>query len=230
VEQDTKHLRAFGATAYAHIPKEKRTSKFAPRAYTGIMIGYSLQSKGWRVYLPGQRTILETGDCIFDESTIANKTKLTPVQAQVQVQAQEQEAPTDWALELTPIQLSLPSSGTHPTPAPNTPAPAPAPTPAPTPAPQPPQPTPQPTPAPPQSATPPANPQTAAPPARRTSNRDRKPNAAIYGEDYVVPDRLRATVAALLQTLWNLLPTTQPSQALKLTKGTKQWIQQSLNC
>jgi hypothetical protein len=164
---DLQHLRAFGATAYAHIPKEKRASKFDPRAHTGIMVGYALQSKGWRVYLPQQRTVLETRDCIFDEATIFNK----PLSSTAQAQAQA--APTiDWDMELTPIDLSADTRAPDPQPAsqpasPTQPAqPPPQPAQPPQPAHPPPQPAPQSSQPPPQPAIPPTTSQTATQPPK----------------------------------------------------------------
>jgi len=157
---DLKHLRTFGATAYPHIPKEKRTSKFGPRAHIGYMVGYSLQSKGWRIYLPQQRAILESRDCVFDEST--HKPAITP-----QPTPQAQEPPTDWIKELTPVcdplTISLATTTTPPQPAtPPSPTAPPGDAPLPDPTLQPTVPLPPPM---------PTNPAPTQPPATRTSSR-----------------------------------------------------------
>ena len=49
-----------------HIPKEKRT-KLEPSGKRGIFIGYSENSKGYRIYILGQRSIEISRDVIFEE-------------------------------------------------------------------------------------------------------------------------------------------------------------------
>lgn len=68
VKPDLSHLRIFGCPVYIHIPKEKRT-KLESSGKKGIFIGYSETSKGYRIYIPGQRTIEIGRDVIFEEDT-----------------------------------------------------------------------------------------------------------------------------------------------------------------
>ena len=68
VKPDLSHLRIFGCPIYIHIPKEKRT-KLEPSGKKGIFIGYSETSKGYMIYIPGQRTIEISRDVIFEEDT-----------------------------------------------------------------------------------------------------------------------------------------------------------------
>ncbi|KAK4404748.1 Retrovirus-related Pol polyprotein from transposon TNT 1-94 [Sesamum angolense] len=46
-----KHLRVFGSICYVHIPTEKR-HKLEEKTEKGIFLGYSTQSKGYRIYKP----------------------------------------------------------------------------------------------------------------------------------------------------------------------------------
>ena len=68
---DVSTLRAFGATAYTHVPKEKR-SKLDPRAEKGIMIGYPDFGKGYRVLMP-DGSIVSSRNVVFDESKVLSK-------------------------------------------------------------------------------------------------------------------------------------------------------------
>ena len=58
-------LRAFGCKAYVHVPKEKR-NKLSPRSQVGVLVGYPLGVKGYRVYM-GNRRVVTTRDVLFDE-------------------------------------------------------------------------------------------------------------------------------------------------------------------
>lgn len=49
------HLRIFGSTVYAHIPKEKRQKSDVKRTWTGILIGYMPTTKQIRVWSPTQQ-------------------------------------------------------------------------------------------------------------------------------------------------------------------------------
>ena len=60
------HLKAFGSKAYVHIPKEKR-NKLDFKSIPGYMIGYSVNSKGYRILLDNQ-TVIVSRDVIFNES------------------------------------------------------------------------------------------------------------------------------------------------------------------
>ena len=45
------HLKIFGCPVYIHIAKEKR-SKLDPSGKKGLFVGYSEQSKAYRIYIP----------------------------------------------------------------------------------------------------------------------------------------------------------------------------------
>ena len=58
------HLRIFGYPVYIHVLKERR-SKLEPSGKKGIFVGYSENSKGYRVYVPRQRSVEINRDVIF---------------------------------------------------------------------------------------------------------------------------------------------------------------------
>jgi len=62
------HLRVFGCTAYAHIPKEKRT-KLEKKATKCMFLGYCEDSKAYRLLNLETRQIMKSRDVIFDEQT-----------------------------------------------------------------------------------------------------------------------------------------------------------------
>lgn len=70
------HLRAIGCEVFVHVPKQKRFSKLTSRATKGLLLGYSLQGRGYRVWLPGTRQVIESHDCVFkEEITLKNEDK-----------------------------------------------------------------------------------------------------------------------------------------------------------
>ena len=60
------HLRPFGCVAYAHVPVQKRT-KLDSKTVEGIFVGYSIESKAYRIFDPKKREVNVTRDVIFDE-------------------------------------------------------------------------------------------------------------------------------------------------------------------
>ena len=48
---EVSHLNIFGCPVYIHILKEKR-SKLDPSGKKGLFVGYSEQSKSYRIYIP----------------------------------------------------------------------------------------------------------------------------------------------------------------------------------
>lgn len=61
-----EHLKVFGCIAYANIPKENR-EKLDGKGEKCIFIGYSDESKGYRVYQPEYKKLVISRDVIFDE-------------------------------------------------------------------------------------------------------------------------------------------------------------------
>ncbi|GBN92948.1 Retrovirus-related Pol polyprotein from transposon TNT 1-94 [Araneus ventricosus] len=66
-----KHLKPFGCKAFIHIPKQLR-KKLDMRSKSGILVGYTLQTKGYRIWLPEARKVIETINVRFNESTPVN--------------------------------------------------------------------------------------------------------------------------------------------------------------
>jgi len=72
VRPEAGHLRIFGCPVYVHVPHEKR-SKLDPSTLKGIFVGYSENSKGVRVYIPGHRRIDVSRDVTFDKDAVFKK-------------------------------------------------------------------------------------------------------------------------------------------------------------
>ena len=70
---EVSHLNIFGCPVYIHIPKEK-ISKLDPLGKKGLFIGYSEQSKAYRIYIPGYRQMELSKDVTFDEDSTFKKT------------------------------------------------------------------------------------------------------------------------------------------------------------
>ena len=66
-----KHLKVFGSVCYAQIPKEKRY-KLDEVSEKCIFVGYSSQSKGYRLYSLKTNKIIISRDVLFDESATYN--------------------------------------------------------------------------------------------------------------------------------------------------------------
>nr|UBX54621.1 transposon Pol polyprotein [Lupinus angustifolius] len=66
-----KHLRVFGSICYIHVPKEKR-HKLEDKTIRGIFLGYSTQSKGYRIYNLETKKLIISRDVEVDESAAWN--------------------------------------------------------------------------------------------------------------------------------------------------------------
>lgn len=60
------HIRIFGCTAYAYIPRDER-SKFAPKAIKCILVGYCETQRGFRLWDPVNRRVRISRDVKFYE-------------------------------------------------------------------------------------------------------------------------------------------------------------------
>lgn len=60
------HIRIFGCTAFAHIPRDER-SKFAPKAIKCILVGYCETQKVSRLWDPSNRRVRISRDVKFHE-------------------------------------------------------------------------------------------------------------------------------------------------------------------
>jgi ribonuclease HI len=64
---DLSHLRSFGCRAYVMIPKQMRTHKLAEVSQTGVMVGYAVNGKGWRILMDDDGQVCSSRDVVFDE-------------------------------------------------------------------------------------------------------------------------------------------------------------------
>ncbi|GBM11644.1 Retrovirus-related Pol polyprotein from transposon TNT 1-94 [Araneus ventricosus] len=62
------HLKPFGCLTYVGVPKQIR-KKLDMRAKLGIMMGYALHTKGYRIWLRDENKLIETINVWFDENT-----------------------------------------------------------------------------------------------------------------------------------------------------------------
>jgi hypothetical protein len=74
IKPEVGNLRIFGCLVYIHVPKEKRT-KMEPSGKKGVVVGYSENSKAYRIYVPGQRKIEVRRDVTFHEEAEFKKSR-----------------------------------------------------------------------------------------------------------------------------------------------------------
>eukprot|EP00253_Pinus_taeda_P028274 PITA_28274 len=114
---DVPHFRIFGSHVYFHVPKEKRNKLGASRK-KGIFVGYSENTKGYRIYVAGQREVEISHDVTFDEDMPLIKVDNLPTLRSSQeadtreLKEKEDETMPDVEEPLDPIDppLSEPSS------------------------------------------------------------------------------------------------------------------------
>lgn len=63
------HLKVIGARAFVHV--ETYTKKLEPKAWEGRVVGYSSDSKSWRVYNPTSQSVRESRNVVFIETPSA---------------------------------------------------------------------------------------------------------------------------------------------------------------
>ncbi|UYV75119.1 hypothetical protein LAZ67_12002543 [Cordylochernes scorpioides] len=66
-----KHIRAIGCQVFVHIPRQVRKSKLERRAVKGNLVGYALRGRGYRVWIPEMKKVVESRDCVFKESDVS---------------------------------------------------------------------------------------------------------------------------------------------------------------
>jgi hypothetical protein len=74
IKPKVRHLGIFGFPMYIHVPKEKRT-KMEPSGKKGLFLGYSENSKAYKIYVPGQRQIEVSIYVTFHEEATFNKSR-----------------------------------------------------------------------------------------------------------------------------------------------------------
>jgi hypothetical protein len=74
IKPDIGNLRIFVCSVYIHVPKEKRT-KMEPSGKKGVFVGYTANSKAYRIYVPCQRKIEVRRDVAFHEEVAFKKSK-----------------------------------------------------------------------------------------------------------------------------------------------------------
>ena len=68
------HMRPFGTKCYVHIPEKSRPAgtQLHPRALEGRVVGYNSSSKLYRVYVPGKRTVVVSGQVRFTPAALGS--------------------------------------------------------------------------------------------------------------------------------------------------------------
>jgi len=74
---DVSHFKIFGNPVYFHVPKEKR-NKLGASGKKGIFMGYGENTKGYRIYVAGQREVVISHDVTFDEDMALSKVNNLP--------------------------------------------------------------------------------------------------------------------------------------------------------
>ncbi|KAL1190680.1 Retrovirus-related Pol polyprotein from transposon TNT 1-94 [Cardamine amara subsp. amara] len=62
-----EHFRVWGSLVHVHISYEKR-GKFDDKNTVGIFVGFSEESKGYRIYNPNTKKIMISKDVVFEET------------------------------------------------------------------------------------------------------------------------------------------------------------------
>ena len=65
------HLRIFGCIAHVNVPSQKR-GKLDDNSIKYIFVGYSIDTKGCRLYDPITKKLLISRDVVFDENSAWN--------------------------------------------------------------------------------------------------------------------------------------------------------------
>ncbi|GBN23606.1 Retrovirus-related Pol polyprotein from transposon TNT 1-94 [Araneus ventricosus] len=68
-----RHCRTFGSLAYVYVPTVNR-NKLQPKAKIGILVGYAVNRRGYRVWLPKERKVVESIHVKIDETKNGVKT------------------------------------------------------------------------------------------------------------------------------------------------------------
>ena len=89
------HFKFFGSDCYVHVPDASRT-KWDAKSLKCIFLGYSEESKGYRLYNPTTKKVIISHDVVFEEYPH---------------QEEEDEGPTSVNQEISTYQPQLPATG-----------------------------------------------------------------------------------------------------------------------
>lgn len=109
------HLKIFGSLCYSLIPSQNR-KKLDQKSQKCIFVGYSTQSKAYRLYNPESKKILTRRDVIFDESMSWNWQEKDNQEHLQHVQQQVESIPTSEADSVMTEQTSPLSPQSTPSP------------------------------------------------------------------------------------------------------------------
>ncbi|KAH8316838.1 hypothetical protein KR059_012938, partial [Drosophila kikkawai] len=91
-----KHLKVFGSLAVALDKGPRKGSKFQPKGKEYIMVGYSVAAKGYRLYDPAARQLVEKRDVLFDEHhDVASKGDAVTIELEEPEETCQQQGPGD---------------------------------------------------------------------------------------------------------------------------------------
>ena len=82
IKHEVGNLSIFGCPMYIHVPKENRTN-MEPLSKKGVFVGYSENSKAYRIYVLGQRKIEVSRDVNFHEEVAFKKSRRSQQESEV---------------------------------------------------------------------------------------------------------------------------------------------------
>ncbi|KAH8366911.1 hypothetical protein KR200_011098, partial [Drosophila serrata] len=87
-----KHLKVFGSLAVALDKGPRKGSKFQPKGKEYIMVGYSVATKGYRLYDQAARQLVEKRDVLFDENhDVTSKGDAVTIELEGQEEVRQQQ-------------------------------------------------------------------------------------------------------------------------------------------
>ena len=91
---NVNHLRIFGCSAYAHIPKDER-SKMDPKAKKSIFLEYGIGVKEYRLFDTDTLKVFHSRDVIFNETASINEQETEEVENQPLVEVEYESISSD---------------------------------------------------------------------------------------------------------------------------------------
>ncbi|KAL3690411.1 hypothetical protein R1sor_016720 [Riccia sorocarpa] len=113
---DLSNLRVFGCVAFVHVPEAER-NKLSTRTRRCYMLGYDLQTKGYRCYDPQLQKIRLSRDVVFDETCFdkPQQSQLEPlpeIHVDAFVPVTPSNAVPDLSIRQTPTPMVIPVADT----------------------------------------------------------------------------------------------------------------------